>query len=526
MDAVGLISTFFELPTKPDGFSVPLVSAELRKLNFSAMDYHTVRRAIIEYLQTHFPDDFNDYVASNGYMMLIETCAHLVSLLALRSDILASDATLPTSNSKEAVINHLALINQQMHRQTPATTDILCSVRAPILTDIQISAGLVLSVVGDDGKSIYYEIFRSPGDFVSPIVIPAGKRGVVAFGIEGRSATTTFSSDGVANQLVSVVGRDILDVPITVTVDGINWRQVDYVEKYNGTDKVFSVQIYDDRMDIAFGDNVHGMIPSIGSSIVVTYRQGGGIRGRVGAGVISASRPISPGHPYTAPVQVTFTNGAPSVGGSDAETIEQAKRRAPREAATHYSATTERDYTQLAANFSHPVFGTIAKAIAAVRTGVRANVVDVYALSVDGDNRPVAPSEGLKTALATYFKDINVATDSIFVHAASIKPIDLKLNVIMHAGSDASIIKGKVEAAIDSFFDINNWSLGQALHVSQIYNNIMRVDGVAYVDVFSPSDNLLSIKSLSSDGTDTNGVYLDQLIVLANREISYYYERS
>jgi hypothetical protein len=495
-------------------------------MNFSAFDFNTIRRAIIEYMQTYFPNDFNDYTASNGYMMLVEICAQLISAMALRSDIVAEDGTLATANTTEAAINHLALINQKFMRQTPASVDIMCGVTTPILTDVTINAGLTFSILGDDGSPVYYELYRAPGDFTSPIIIPAGKAGVVAFGIEGKTASYSTQSDGVANQVVSVTGVSILEAPITVIVGGTTWQQVDFVEKYLASDTVYSAQVFDDRMDISFGDNINGVIPILGSTINVGYRQGGGVRGRIGAGIISQSRPVSPGQPYTAPIAVTFTNIAASVGGSNEETLDQAKNRAPREAATHYSATTEGDYGQLASTFSHPVFGAVAKAIATVRTSIKANVVDIFVLSVDASNRPVSPSAGLTTALQNYLTDINVATDSVFVHSGSTYPINLTLNVIVHSTADASIVKGKIEAAISNFFDINNWSLGQAFYIAQLYNTLMAVDGVAYVDILSPTDNILSTGALTS-GLESGqiGISLDQLIVLANSEVSYYYEK-
>ena len=100
--------TLFDLPNTPDEFGVVLPPARLRRLDFSGLDYTTARRAIIEYIRTYFPDDFNDFVASNGIMMISEIIAANVGKLSLRQDILANEATLPTAQTEEAVVNHLA----------------------------------------------------------------------------------------------------------------------------------------------------------------------------------------------------------------------------------------------------------------------------------------------------------------------------------------------------------------------------------------------------------------------------------
>ena len=51
--------TVFDLPTNPEEFGLVLSPADLRSLDFTALEFETIRRALIEYIQLHFPDDFN-----------------------------------------------------------------------------------------------------------------------------------------------------------------------------------------------------------------------------------------------------------------------------------------------------------------------------------------------------------------------------------------------------------------------------------------------------------------------------------
>jgi len=83
--------TLFDLPIAPDGFGVVLPPAQLRNIDFSGLDFETARRAIIEYIKTYYPDNFNDFVASNGMIMLLEIVAAAVAKLAMRSDILVQE---------------------------------------------------------------------------------------------------------------------------------------------------------------------------------------------------------------------------------------------------------------------------------------------------------------------------------------------------------------------------------------------------------------------------------------------------
>jgi len=521
----GTEETFFNLPTDPDEFSVLLPPSELRKIDFSALEFATARRALVEYIKIYYPDDFNDFVSNNGVIMMLELMSYAVGVLSLRSDMLGGEGFLPTSQSEDAVINHLVLINQRIRRATPAIIDVECSVVNPVASDIRITAGQQFSIPGEDGSAIIYEIFRSPSDLTSDIVIPSEKRGIIAYGVEGRTETTAVTSSGVINQVVTInTTEDVIELPIRVEVVNGNitdeWNQIDNIEQAGANDKAYEVRFFDGRVEFVFGDNNTGESPVAGATINMTYRLGGGSRGMIGAAVINEQRAMTPDFPYTAPVIVSFRNVTPSSGGVDKESIEDAKKRAPRDAAAHDSVVTAADYAQLVATFSHPVFGTVAKAVATVRTSLNANRVELYILS-EGTDGPVAPNQGLKRAVESYIEDLNVLTDHVVVLDAQIRAIDIEATVVISRSSDASVVKVNVDSAIDDFFALKNWEPGEALYISQLIDVISQVDGVKYVDLFEPADNILATGQVdgSSDGIDVN-----ELITLGNKEIKYYYE--
>ena len=522
--------TLFDLPLVPDEFGVVLGSQNLRRIDFSGLDYSTARRAIIEYIRTYFPDDYNDFVASNGIMMMIEIVSSVVAKLSLRADILANESTLPTATTEEAVVNHLALINQRIKRQTPAITDIEITVDKPLFTDVEIDAGTIFSTSGADGKQVYYEIYRAPRDWTGKIVIPAGKHGVIAYGLEGQfnNQVTTTSSGGI-NQKFTIEEADMLEQPIFVNVTVGNtledWKVVsDPLERYGPTDRVVEVTFIDNKTVFRFGDNVTGQAPLSGSIIGFRFRTGGGKRGRIGIGQIDTTRQVTPLAPANAAVSVRFRNVTPSVGGTNKETISEAKRRAPRDYAMQHSIVTSDDYAQAAVAFSHPVFGAVSKAIATLRSSLNANRVELYVLAEGSDGVPTAPNAGLKAGLITYFNDLNVLTDHIIVLDGSIKPVDIDLNVIINKNADASVVNGKVEAAITSFFDISNWEMGEAFYISNFIETIKSIDGVAYLDLYSPVDNIVPTGKIAE--SNSAGIGFNETIVEGNRKTAYYYEKS
>ena len=549
-------TVIFLQPNSPEEFGVALAPAELRRLDFSALDYESLQRAGIEYIRTYYPNEFNDFFASNGIIMMLELVSYVGNVLSQRSDILVDEAFLPTAQTKEAVIQHLGLINQEITRATPAVVDVEISLASPAPNEIQIPAATRFTVAGPDQSPVYYEIFRAPGDFVSSISIPPGKRGVITHGIEGITETPiTVTSIGGAGQTVDIPYVNVIDEPITVQVtSGVvseNWARVAIIEKSGANDKVFEVKHRADKTTIKFGDDITGKAPLAGQIVTVGFRLGGGVRGRIPANTINETRPVNPLPPTSAAVDALFRNPSPSSGGTDEESTDQAKRRAPREFATHDSAVTGEDYGLLAAEFTHPVFGAVAKAIGIARTGVdqdleavatrvreapdldsaveelgtnfiNRNIIELYVLAEGPGSTLLKPSSGLKQGLITYFQDINVLSDELRVFDGAVKPVDIDAIVTMSRGTDPGTVKAAVVDAINNFFDIRNFDMGTGLYLSNLYQTIQAVAGVKFVDIFEPADDILATNQLG-DPT-SKGVGFNEVITLGEVDVKFYFE--
>lgn len=517
------MSNYFITPTDPEGFGVTLPRRDFRTIDFSALEFDTLMRAVTEYVKTYYKDEFNDLVANNGFMMIAEIVCYVGSVLSQRLDILSNESFLPTSQSREAVINHLKLIGQELQRQTPATTQIMCSVSTPVATDIKIQAGIVFNLTGPDNEEVTYELFAAPYDWNSPITIPANKFGTIGWAIEGRFADPfTQTLVGGENQTVDIIDDDILDDPIIVEINEQEWSRVRFLERHGPNDLVYVVDIIDSGMTITFGDDINGKAPLAGQEISVRYRTGGGSRGRIGTGIINTTFNVSPEYPVTAPVPVLFRNIAPSSGGYDAETNVEAKKRAPRQWSTHENITTADDYSHTAATFRHPVYGGVAKAVAAVFTQINANIVRVNILAEGANGEPVLPNAGLKNGLKTYLNQLNVLTDDVEVYDGEIKAVDIELVVIMYKNADAGSTRESVDKAVDDFFDLSKWNMGQPLYVASLYEQIMAINGVKSVTVYNPADDILKEEEV---GQSSNAVAYNELITLGNKNIKIYYER-
>jgi hypothetical protein len=519
--------TFFKLPTDPEAFGVKLPTADLRRIDFSALEFDTLVRACVEYIKTYYPDQFNDFVQNNGIVMLVDLISFVGSIIGERGDVLVNESFLPTSFSIQAVSNHLALINERINKATPAVVDIEMSVAAPLPTSLNIPAGTTFNLTGADGRPLAFEAYRAPDNWTDSIQIPPGKRGIIAFGIEGQFETPFVAiSAGGANQVLEITNEiNIIDEPIFVDVfDGTStrrWGRVEIIERSGPNDEVYEVSPTEEGIEVKFGDNKAGKAPLSGEQITVTYRIGGGSRGRIGSGRINESRPLQPEPPASATVEVTFRNPNPSSGGLDEENIEDAKKRAPRQAATLNAAVSGTDYAELASSFTHPVFGSVLKAVAAVKTSLNANRVELYVLAV-GEDEPVKPSVGLKKGLKTYLEEVNVLTDEVYVYDGELKRVNVDANIVMSRNSDAAVLKSQVETIVDEFFNFDKFDMGQEFYLSDLYSAIQGVEGVKFVAIFDPTDDILATNELAQSGA--HGVGTNELIILGEKQLRFYFE--
>ncbi len=556
-----------KMPDSPEEVGVVLPSAELRRINFSALEFETARRMAIEYIKTYFKDDFNDFVLSNGTMMFVELVSALTGLLSERSDIIADESFLPTAQSRTAVSQHLELIGQKLLRASPAVADVECVLNIPASFDISIPAGLLFSLTGPDGNPLTYELFKTPGDYFDDIIIPRGKRGVIAYAVEGKfGSDVTSISNGNPNQYIDILKTDIIDDPILVYIEtGDNskkWNRIDFLEKADANSEVYQVNHLDDRTRILFGDNKNGKAPIEGQLLRVKYRNGGGIRGRIGRNSINESRSV--GGNQTASTAVLFRNQSPSRGGYDNESLSDAKKRAPREFSTHNNIATSDDYSIISSTFRHPVYGSVSKSVAVVRTGieygdpatgsnnldevvagvrsaatiedakeyllanyVNKNIVDMYMLQ-EGEESPIAPNNGLKTALKNYISELNVFTDELRIYDGSLLPVNIEATVIITRNADAAALKEQVLYVIKNVFNIAARNMGQEFNRSDLIYAIKGVDGVKSVDLYKPTDDyppLRRIVTKEERESNIQGVGVNELIVLGSQNIQFYLEQ-
>ena len=91
-----------------------------KNADFQSYDFENLRRTMIDYLRTNFPEDFNDYIESSEYLALIDLIAFLGQSFAFRVDLNARDNFLELAERREAILRLARTISYNSKRNTAA----------------------------------------------------------------------------------------------------------------------------------------------------------------------------------------------------------------------------------------------------------------------------------------------------------------------------------------------------------------------------------------------------------------------
>lgn len=92
-----------------------------READFQSFDYETLRKSMIEYLRTYYPEDFNDFTESSEYIALIDLIAFLGQSLAFRTDLNARENFIDTAERRDSILKLARLVSYSPKRNTPAS---------------------------------------------------------------------------------------------------------------------------------------------------------------------------------------------------------------------------------------------------------------------------------------------------------------------------------------------------------------------------------------------------------------------
>jgi hypothetical protein len=257
---------------------------------------------------------------------------------------------------------------------------------------------------------------------------------------------------------------------LQLDVDGQRWQERQSLLGSRPDDPVFRVELDDEgAATVVFGDDVFGQRLPDTAEVTALYRVGGGTLGNVAADTLT--RAVEDPLPWL----VSVTNPLAAVGGRDPESREHARRTGPATFQTPLVAVTAADYQAAAQAFVDPRGeGRIQRATAAFRWTGSWLTVQLAVDPLGGERLSPALGRGLRDHLEA----ARLTGYDLAVAGAVYVPIDLALEFCAAPGARASDVQLALQQALGAFFHPDNFSFGDALHVSRFLAAVMAVPGV------------------------------------------------
>ncbi len=235
----------------------------------------------------------------------------------------------------------------------------------------------------------------------------------------------------------------------------------------------------------------HGRVPPVGRQIRFTsYRCGGGVVGNVGEGTITV---LKSSIPYVASV----TNFKAATGGTDPETLESAKLRAPQVLRARTRAVTAEDFEYLALEASSLVARAKCVPSGTVTNGQSAppGVVRLLLVPVVSESDGPIPSEELETPkrvreeVQSYLDERRLLATRLEIISPEYVPVAVTARIRVKAGSDSKQVAADVERRLYRYInpvhggsDGDGWPFGRSLSLPEIYAAVQGTANVDYIE--------------------------------------------
>lgn len=89
-------------------------------IDYTAYDFDTLKQALVNYIRTYYPEDFNDYIESSEFIAIIELLSYLGTSLAFRTDLNSRENFIDTAERRESIIRLAQMVNYVPRRNIAA----------------------------------------------------------------------------------------------------------------------------------------------------------------------------------------------------------------------------------------------------------------------------------------------------------------------------------------------------------------------------------------------------------------------
>lgn len=413
--------------------------------------YQQVKVSVLTRLGTSNPE-ITDYSESNPLIILIDIFSGLIEDINYYIDQMAREAFLETAEEYVSIIRLIKPLDYRVHLSFPAGVNLkfmfVDSGGTPTPT-----TGPGIIPAGTICKAINNFQFTTIQDTVIPIgatEILIGARQQIYV-----SAANMGTTNGVANQKIPA-GLKMVHGSLSLLINSELWVQQRTFARSGPSSKHFIVDVDVDGLAyIIFGDGVFGKIPTSGFVVYGTFRLTEGAAGN--NVVITSINTIVSTLSLPGVTAIKVINDLNPTGGSDYESFELLKTRAPLSVRTLERAVTFTDHEDMA--MLHPSVKFAKLDFCCTYSCAR-----LYIAPVSGGIADLSTIQSVQQ----WMDCGKMIRGKICVRAAGLSYVMLSIKVTARLGQDPANVLALTQAALLDWGSYNNSNINRSIRYSDI----------------------------------------------------------
>jgi len=442
--------------------------------------------------------NWTDETASDLGIQILWMFSVLSDWMVRHIERVKNDSYIGTTNDREVMRRICELIGYSLSESTASSVTLTLTHSVPHDAFV-IPAGTKFSTARVD--NLMPIVFESVADV--NVAIDQATSVVICTQGETTANKTIGSSSGKVNQEF-LIGSSLViwhteKVEVNEGAGFLLWTRVEHFVDSLATDKHYRVEIQNESdYVVVFGDGTNGVVPQAGiNNIRSTFRIGVGQLGNIVIGAINT---------IVDQIQDTtsVTNLSVASGGTDRESLDMARLRAPASLRSLDRAITLIDMESIAKNYKSTIYGSISQA-KAISIGPEA--VSLMIVPSSGG----LPISGHRSELQTYLMARIVMGSIVQVIDPIYKIINITATVVIEDNASPTQVNNELMAKIVQFISptfqdpstgIFEHEFGRDIRLSDLYSLIDGTIGVKYVNISLPvADVIVSTNQIADIGT-------------------------
>ena len=499
-------------------------------LDYTCRDFTAIRAQLVGLAKGLMPEWQTAGEASDFGTLLLELFSYMGDVMHYYIDRTASEAFLGTALRRQSVLYIADMLGYRPIGQQAASVGLQFKRLAspdPAAPDPAVTLPVGTRIYnGTDNADdlvvfeLNQEVTLLPGQTLpDPTIVPVQ---LPIFATEGITVKDSLLgiSKGAPNGEFRIIDKGVVfnTVSIRSSEGGqtLLWAFVTDLSLARPTQAAFTTFLDDqDYTHVVFGDNAAGRIPPVNAELYVTYRFGrGAMANDLGPGAIDTiASSTAPGVDLW---DITVTNLASPLGGTDPETVDAMRQSIPRAAARIKSrAVTLNDYADLAMQVPG-----VAKSVShgTVYTAVHVRI---------------APQEGqadssymqrLINDVEYYMKDKVIVGSTVYAEPVDVNELWMNtyIRVLVHVteGFNRSSVHQQVESVIRQALHFNAVDFGTSVTIGKVYRAALAVQGVEWCELMwldttepTPSQDKQMAVGTEPAGQQVNDLLTNDLLI-------------